>query len=100
MLSPEVFARWEHIVDSVEKTKVPVEFIKKLVIKLNGRRQRTINIKTLFNQGLDTEDIEMAIIRKLEEYDAEMVGIEFVLDIEGIAEIVQPVSDELLKSIK
>jgi hypothetical protein len=100
MLSPEVFARWEHIVDSVEKTKVPVEFIKKLVIKLNGRRQRTINIKTLFNQGLDTDDIEMAIIRKLEEYDAEMVGIEFVLDIEGIAEIVQPVSDELLKSIK
>jgi hypothetical protein len=62
--------------------------------------QRTINIKTLFNQGLDTDDIEMAIIRKLEEYDAEMVGIEFVLDIEGIAEIVQPVSDELLKSIK
>ena len=100
MLSPELFARWEHIVDSVEKTKIPVEFIKKLVIKLNGRRQRTINIKTLFSQGLDTEDIEMAIMRKLEEYDEEMIGIEFVLDIEGIAEIVQPVSDELLKSIK
>jgi hypothetical protein len=100
MLSPELFARWEHIVDGVEKTKIPVEFIKKLVIKLNGRRQRTINIKTLFNQGLETEDIEMAIIRKLEEYDEEMVGIEFVLDIEGIAEIVQPTTDELLKSVK
>jgi hypothetical protein len=100
MLSPELFTRWEHIVDGVEKTKSPVEFIKKLVIKLNGRRQRTINIKTLFNQGLETEDIEMAIIRKLEEYDEEMVGIEFVLDIEGIAEIVQPTTDELLKSVK
>jgi hypothetical protein len=100
MLSPELFARWEHIVDSVEKTKIPVEFIKKLVIKLNNRRQRTINIKSLFNQGLETEDIEMAIIRKLEEYDEEMVGIEFVLDIEGIADIVQPTTDELLKSVK
>jgi hypothetical protein len=99
-MSPELLSKWEHIIDGVEKVKIPVEFIKKLVIKLNGRRQRTINIKTLFNQGLDTDDIEMAIIRKLEEYDAEMVGIEFVLDIEGIAEIVQPVSDELLKSIK
>ena len=99
-MSPELFAKWEHIVDSVEKTKVPVEFIKKLVIKLNNRRQRTINIKSLFNQGLETEDIEMAIIRKLEEYDEEMVGIEFVLDIEGIADIVQPEIDDLLKSVK
>lgn len=99
-MSPELLAKWEHIVDSVEKTKIPVEFIKKIVIKLNGRRQRTINIQSLFKQGLDTEDIELAIVRKMEDYDEEMVGIEFVLDIEGIAEIVQPVSDELLKSVK
>ena len=99
-MSPELFAKWEHIVDSVEKTKVPVELIKKLVIKLDRRRQRTINIKSLFKQGLETEEIEMAIIRKLEEYDEEMVGIEFVLDIEGIADIVQPTTDELLKSVK
>jgi hypothetical protein len=99
-MSPEVFAKWEHIVDSVEKTKIPLEFIKKLVIKLNGRRQRTINIKSLFNQGLESDEIEQAISRKLDEYDDEMIGIEFVLDIEGIAEIVQPEIDDLLKSVK
>lgn len=99
-MSPEVFAKWEHIVDSVEKTKIPVEFIKKLVIKLTGRRQRTINIKTLFNQGLESDEIEQAITRKLDEYDDEMIGIEFILDIEGIAEIVQPEIDDLLKSVK
>jgi|TARA_R110000868_G_scaffold40038_1_gene138821 hypothetical protein len=99
-MSPEVFAKWEHIVDSVEKTKIPLEFIKKLVIKLNGRRQRTINIKSLFNQGLESDEIEQAITRKLDEYDDDMVGIEFVLDIEGIAEIVQPEIDDLLKSVK
>jgi hypothetical protein len=99
-MSPEVFAKWEHIVDSVEKTKIPLEFIKKLVIKLNGRRQRTINIKSLFNQGLESDEIEQAITRKLDEYDDDMVGIEFVLDIEGIAEIVQPEIDDLLTSVK
>lgn len=99
-MSPDVFAKWEHIVDSVEKTKIPVEFIKKLVIKLTGRRQRTINIKSLFNQGLESDEIEMAILRKLEEYDDDMIGIEFILDIEGIAEIVQPEIDDLLKSVK
>lgn len=99
-MSPEVFAKWEHIVDGVEKTKIPLEFIKKLVIKLNGRRQRTINIKSLFNQGLESDEIEQAIGRKLDEYDDDMIGIEFVLDIEGIAEIVQPEIDDLLKSVK
>jgi hypothetical protein len=99
-MSPEIFQKWEHIVDGVEKTKIPVEFIKKLIIKLTERRQRTINIKSLFKQGLEPDDIEMVIMRKLEEYDDDMIGIEFVLDIEGIAEIVQPEIDDLLKSVK
>lgn len=99
-MSPELLAKWEHIIDGVEKTKIPVEFIKKLIIKLDGRRQRTINIKTLFKQGLESDEIEMAIVRKLEEYDDEMISLEFILDIEGIAEIVQPEIDDLLKSVK
>lgn len=99
-MSPDLLAKWEHIVDGVEKTKIPVEFIKKIVIKLEGRKQRTINIKVLFKQGLEREDIELAIVRKLEEYDDELVGIEFILDIENIAEAVQPATDELLKSVK
>lgn len=99
-MSPELFQKWEHIVDEVDKTKIPVEFIKKLVLKLDGRRQRTINIKSLFKQGLDSDEIELAVVRKLEEYDHEMIGIEFVLDIENIAETVQPTTDELLKLVK
>jgi hypothetical protein len=99
-MSPELFQKWEHIVDEVDKTKIPVEFIKKLVLKLDGRRQRTINIKSLFKKGLDSDEIELAVVRKLEEYDHEMIGIEFVLDIEGIADIVQPTTDELLKLVK
>ena len=99
-MSPELFQKWEHIVDEVDKTKIPVEFIKKLVLKLDGRRQRTINIKSLFKQGLGSDEIELAVVRKLEEYDHEMIGIEFVLDIEGIADTVQPTTDELLKLVK
>jgi hypothetical protein len=99
-MSPELFQKWEHIVDEVEKTKIPMEFIKKMVVKLTGRRQRTINVKSLIKQGLDTEEVERAVLRKLEEYDHEMLGIEFVLDIEGIAETVQPTTDEILKLVK
>lgn len=98
-MSPEIFEKWEHIVEDVEKTKIPVEFIHKLVLKLNGRKQRTINIQTLLKQGLNPEEIEEAISRKLEEFDNDMVGIEFILDIEGIADTVQPETDKILKNL-
>jgi len=98
-MSPDVFEKWEHIVNDVEKTKIPIEFIKKIILKLNGRRQRTINIQSLVKQGFDNEEIEEAVTRKLQEYDDEMMGIEFLLDIEGIAETVQPETDKMLKNL-
>ena len=32
-MSPEFIAKWEHILEDVEKNKIPVQFIKKLIIK-------------------------------------------------------------------
>lgn len=90
----------EHIIDSVDKTKIPIEFINKLIIRLDGRKQRTINITSMINQGFDIEDVEEAVSRKLEEYDDKITGIEFILDIEGIAKIVQPATDEILTKLK
>lgn len=98
-MSPELFEKWEHIINDVSKTKIPVEFIKKLVLKLKGRRQRTINVQLLLAQGLEPDEIEQAISTKLEEYNEHMVGIEFILDIEGIAEIIQPETDNLLRKL-
>lgn len=98
-MSPEIFEKWQHIVNDVDKTKIPVEFITKIILKLQGRRQRTINIQQMLNNGFDSDEIETAIQRKLEEYDEIMTGIEFVLDIEGIAEVVQPETDNLLKNL-
>lgn len=98
-MSPEIFEKWEHIVNDVEKTKIPVEFIKKLILKLNGRRQRSINIRSLIKQGLDSDEIEEVVTSKLQEYDDDMISIEFELDIEGIAEVVQPETDKMLKNL-
>jgi len=98
-MSPEVFEKWQHIVNDVEITKIPVEFIKKLVLKLHGRKRRTINIEQMIKHGFDGEEIELVVQRKLEEFDDQMTGIEFVLDIEGIADVVQPQTDQMLKNL-
>jgi hypothetical protein len=98
-MSPEFFKKWEHILEDVEKNKIPIQFLKKLVVKLEGKRQHTINIKTLLKQGLEPDEIEEVVNRKLYELDNEIVGVEFVLNVESIAEIVQPHTDKLLSGL-
>jgi hypothetical protein len=95
-MKKEFMAKWEFILEDVEKQKIPVQFIKKLVIKLEGKRQQTINIQKLFQQGLEEEQIETAISKRLHELDDEIVSIEFILNVEAIADTVQPETDKLL----
>lgn len=95
-MSPEFIEKWEHIIEDVDKQKIPVQFIKKLIIKLEGKRQQTINIEKFLNQGLDPEQIEDAVSRKLNELDPQIVSVEFVLNVQSIAETVQPETDKLL----
>ncbi len=95
-MSPEFIDKWEHILEDVEKNKIPVEFIKKLIIKLEGKKQQTINIQKLLQQGLDPEQVEDAVSRKLNELEDLIVSVEFVLNVESIAQTVQPETDRLL----
>jgi hypothetical protein len=99
-MSPEFMKKWEHIIEDVDKQKIPVEFINKLVIKMKGKRQQTINIKRFLKQGLAPDQIEEAVSRRLSEYDDDIVSVAFILDIESIAEVVQPETDRLLKNFK
>ena len=85
-MSPDFLKKWEHIIEDVDKKKIPVEFIKKLVIKMKGKRQQTVNIKRFLDQGLAPDQIEEAVSRKLSEHDDDIVSVEFVLNIESIAE--------------
>jgi len=95
-MSPEFISKWEHILEDVEKNKIPVEFIKKLVIKLQGKKQQTINIQKFLQQGLNPDQIEEAVSRKLDELDELIVSVEFVLNVQSIADTVQPETDRLL----
>ena len=94
-MSPEFVAKWEHILEDVEKNKIPVQFIKKLVIKLEGKKQQTINIQKFIEQGLDPEQIEDVVSRKLDELDDQIISVEFVLDVQSIADTVQPETDRI-----
>ena len=75
----ELLDQWEIIVKEVNKTDVPLECIKKIVIKLNDGKQRTINLHTLIKQGLQIDDIESLVARTFSEMDADIKDVDFVL---------------------
>jgi hypothetical protein len=98
-MSPEFHKMWEHILQDVDKNRIPLEFIKKFIIKLERRKQNTINVERLLKQGLDPEVIEEIVSSKLFQYGDLVVGLEFTLNVESIAGVVQPETDKLLNGL-
>jgi len=97
--SEDFLERWEHIINEVNKTDVPIECIKKIVIKLDNKRQKTINMNTLKKQGLDWEEIEVVVNRTLASFGDSIYSVDFVVDAGAVAELIQPETDKLLKSL-
>jgi hypothetical protein len=96
MLNDDFLSKWEHIVNDVNKTDVPLECIKKVVIKFHGGKQQTVNLHTLLKQGLGLEDIEALLNRTFTERNNEIRDVDFVVDINSVAELIQPETDKLL----
>jgi hypothetical protein len=92
----DFLTQWEHIVAEVNKTDVPLECIKKVVIKLAGNRQKTINVHSLLRQGLDLAEVETMLTRYFHGHDHEIRDVDFVVDISSVANLVQPETDKLL----
>jgi hypothetical protein len=97
--SDEFLAKWEHIVDEVVKTEIPLECIKKVVIKFDSKRQKTVNLQLLRRQGLDLEEIEVVLSRTLTELGDSVRDVDFMVDIGEVAKLIQPVTDDLLKDL-
>ena len=95
--SEEFIEKWEHIIRDVDVTEVPLECLKKIIIRLEGRKQRTINVQLLKRRGHEFDEIEEIVNSTLNELDLVITDVEFIVDVEMVAELVQPVTDKLLK---
>jgi hypothetical protein len=100
MLHNEDFLdHWERIVNEVNKTDVPLECIKKVVVKLSGGRQKTINVHSLLRQGLELEEVETMLTRFFNENNEQIRDVDFVVDVTAVANLVQPETDKLLGNL-
>lgn len=99
LLTDDFLKRWGDIIDQVDKEHIPIDCVKKIVFRDSQRRQKTINLRRLRTQGLDSEHIEMAVENFIREHEDTIASMEFVLDIEAVAQRLQPETDRLLKGM-
>jgi hypothetical protein len=99
LLDHDFLNKWEGIVNDVDKQQVPISCVKKVIFRTADRKQKTINLKKLRDQGFDIDEIDGAVTRYIEENKAAIATMEFVLDVEAVADAVQPHTDKLLKGM-
>jgi hypothetical protein len=98
-LTDDLLKKWEDIVDQVDKEHIPIECVKKIVFRIVGGKQKTINIRRLKDQGLESDEIHNVVDRFVQENSDNIVNMEFVLDIVAVAELLQPETDKLLQGM-
>jgi len=98
--SDEFLTKWEHLISEVMVTDVPLECIKKVVIKLRNRKQKTINLVAFRKQGLNLDEIEIILTRTLDELEDQVIDMDWVIDAATVAELIQPETDKLLEKLK
>ena len=70
-----------------------------MVIRIAGGRQKTINLARLRKDGLDDDEIEEIMNRNLFTLGDLVNNVDFILDVNTVAGIIQPATDKLLKSL-
>jgi|TARA_R110000782_G_scaffold39680_2_gene92018 hypothetical protein len=97
--SDDFITAWEHIIADVTKTDVPLECIKKVVLKFIGGRQKTFNIVSLQKQGMSIVEIETMLSRTFAELDSEIRDVDFVVDVNAVANLIQPETNKILNGL-
>jgi len=90
---------WETILRSVTKEEVPVEMLDYLTVNLIDGTKVNVNIKQLIAEGRKPKDIESEINDRLSSLDAMVEDVDFFICIDSVANVVQPVTDKILKNL-
>jgi hypothetical protein len=91
--------KWEDVLASVDKDQIPIDCVKKILFKLKGGKQKTINLKKLRDSGLELEEIEIVVTRSMFDLQKDIINMDFVIDVQTVADHIQPLTNKLLEKL-
>lgn len=98
-LTVDEVEKWEEVVSAVDKEYIPLNCVKKIIFKLQGNRQKTINIESLRKNGLDIDEIDGVVSRTVSTLNKNIVNVDYVIDVRIVAMYVQPITDKILSNL-
>ena len=91
--------KWETIIEGVDITNIPVEYIDHLVVYTIGKQEIIVSVIELLEHGIPPEDLEIALEDKMREFEDEIVSVDYILNIRKISTDIQSTTDETLKNL-
>ena len=91
--------KWETIIEGVDITSIPVEYIDHLVVHTKEQHEIVISVIELLQEGIPPEDLEIALEDKMVEFEDDIVSVDYILNIKKISTDIQSTTDETLKNL-
>jgi len=83
----------------VDKDEVPINVLQYLKVNLTDGTIVDINIQELIREGIAPDEIQRRLNEKLISLDDYIVDVDFFIDIDSVANVVQTITDRLLKDL-
>ena len=98
-INVDVRDRWKQILKTVSKEEVPINFLEGVNVNLIDGTIVQIDITQRLAEGQDPDDIKETLNDRLQKMDEIIRDVDFFISIEVVSKTVQPITDELLKSL-
>lgn len=87
-LSDEFYDKWQHLLDDIEMSEVPLPFVREISVNLTDGSKTIFDIGSMLGNGNTVREIETAIEDYLSENDSSVSNIDFHIDIQAVADTV------------
>lgn len=91
--------QWQNIIKDIEKENVPIRLLQSMVINLIDGTQINILVKDLIKDGNDPDMLESLLNKRINDLDQYIKDIDFYINIDAVADAVQPITDKILKDL-
>ena len=91
---------WQRLLNGVDASEIPIEMLKYLKTHMQNGTSFVFPIKEWLESGATPDEIDEAIVRWFAVKDNEILGSDFVINLEKSKETVVPQTKETLKNLK
>jgi hypothetical protein len=86
--SEEFYDRWQHLLEDIDMTDIPLNFVAEISVNLKSGEVVTFDIVTMRAKKMSAREIEETVESFLHDNDEDVNNIDFHINIKSVAETV------------